>query len=206
MKRNLIIALALFALIGGIAPWTATLAQWGPPPGAPGASSAQAWPSGPSGGAPSGAAWPSGPPGGAPGGPPGGPAGNPQAQCANFPRLSAEAKKRADAVQAAINAKVDRKQVCALMTTFVASEAVVIKFLEDNKTWCGVPDQAITISKTNHEKSLKFRTMACNNDGPPPQKAPTLSDAIKTPSVDSATNTKTGRGTFDTLTGNPLAR
>jgi hypothetical protein len=192
MKRSFIIALALFALSGGIAPWTAASAQWGPPPGTPGASGA--------------AAWPSGPPGGAPGGPPGGPAGNPQAQCAEFPRLSAEAKKRADAVQAAINAKVDRKQVCALMTTFVASEGTVLKFLEDNKTWCGVPDQAIAVSKANHEKSLKFKTMACNTDGPPAQKPPTLSDAIKTPSVDSATNTKTGRGTFDTLTGNPLAR
>jgi hypothetical protein len=141
-----------------------------------------------------------------PGGPPGAPAGNPQARCSQFPQLSGEAKKRADAVQAAIKAKVDRKQVCVLLTTFVASEATVIKFLEDNRTTCGVPDQAITISKTNHEKSLKFKTMACNTDAPPPQKAPTLSDAIKTPSVDSATNTKTGRGTFDTLTGNPLAR
>jgi hypothetical protein len=202
MKRSLTIALALFALIAGIAPWTATLAQWGPPPGAPGASSAPAWPSGPPGGVPSGAQ--SG--AGWPGGPPGGPGGNPQARCSQFPQLSAEAKKRADAVQAAINAKVDRKQVCVLMTTFVASEATVIKFLEDNRTTCGVPDQAITISKTNHEKSLKFKTMACNTDGPPAQKPATLSDAIKTPSVDSATNTKTGRGTFDTLTGNPLAR
>ena len=127
-------------------------------------------------------------------------------QCAQFPQLSDEAKKRASAVQAAMNAKADRKQICALMTTFVASEATVIKFLEENKVWCGVPDQAIVVSKTNHEKSLKFKTMACNTDAPPPQKAPTLSDAIKTPSVDSATNTKTGRGTFDTLTGNPLAR
>jgi hypothetical protein len=93
------------------------------------------------------------------------------------------------------------------MTTFVASEATVIKFLEDNKVWCGVPDEAIKASKMNHEKSVKFRTMACNTDAPGPQpKAPSLSDAMKMPSVDSATNTKTGRGTFDTLTGNPLAR
>ena len=69
-------------------------------------------------------------------------------------------------MQAAINAKVERKQVCALMTTFVASEGTVVKFLEDNKTWCGVPDQAITVSKANHEKSVKFKTMACNTDGP----------------------------------------
>lgn len=186
MKRSLALALALFALTGGIAPWTVASAQWGPPPGMPGGP-----PPGASGGF---------------GGPPGGPPGNPQAQCADFPRLSAEAKKHADAVQTAINAKVDRKQVCTLMTTFVASEGAVLKFLEDNKTWCGVPDQAIVASKANHERSLKFKTMACNTDAPPAQKAPTLSDAIKTPSVNSATNTKTGRGTFDSLTGNPLAR
>jgi len=127
-------------------------------------------------------------------------------QCADFPRLSAEAKKKADAVQAAMKAKADRKQICTLMTTFVASEANVLKFLEDNKVWCGVPDEAIKASKSSHEKSVKFRTMACNTDAAPQPKAQTLSDAIKVPSVDSATNTKTGRGTFDTLTGNPLAR
>jgi hypothetical protein len=127
-------------------------------------------------------------------------------QCADFSRLSAETKKKADAVQAAINSKVDRKEVCVLMTSFVSSEANVIKFLEDNKTWCGVPDDAIKMSKLNHEKSLKFREAACNSAAAPAPKPPTLSDAIKMPSVDSATNTKTGRGTFDTLTGNPLQR
>jgi hypothetical protein len=126
-------------------------------------------------------------------------------QCAQFPSLSQETKKRADAVQAAMKAKADRKEVCTLMTSFVAAEGTLIKFLVDNKTWCGVPDAAIVNSKASHEKSLKFRTMACNDDAPHP-KAPSLSDAIKTPTVDSATNTKTGKGTFDTLTGNPLAR
>jgi hypothetical protein len=126
-------------------------------------------------------------------------------QCAAFQGLSDDARKKADAVQAAIKAKSDRKQVCTLMTTFVAAEANVIKFLEDNKTWCGVPDQVIATSKTNHEKSVKFRTLACSEDAPH-TRPPSLSDAIKAPTVDSATNTKTGHGTFDTLTGNPLAR
>jgi hypothetical protein len=126
-------------------------------------------------------------------------------QCAQFPELSETARKKADAVQAAMKAKADRKQVCVLLQSFVAAEATVIKFLVDNRTWCGVPDQAISTSKINHEKSLKFRDQACNDSEPRP-KAPSLSDAIKTPTVDSATNTKTGRGTFDTLTGNPLAR
>ena len=130
--------------------------------------------------------------------PPGG------AQCNDFANLAAEAQKRSALVGAAMKAKADRKEICALMTNFVAAEANVVKFLETNKTWCGVPDQVIAASKANHEKSLKFRTAACE-EGPKP-KVPTLSDAIKAPSIDTDKNTKTGRGTLDTLTGNPLAR
>jgi hypothetical protein len=129
----------------------------------------------------------------------------PGAQCNDFGKLTAEAQKRSALVSAAMKSKADRKELCTLMTSFVAAETSVVKFLDDNKVWCGVPDQVITVSKANHEKSLKFRTMACSEEGPRP-KAPSLSDAIKGPSVDTAKNTKTGRGTFDTLTGNPLAR
>jgi len=126
-------------------------------------------------------------------------------RCNDFGKLTEEAQKRSAAVAGAIKAKVDRKEICTLMTSFLAAETNVVKFLQDNKVWCGIPDQAIAVSKANHEKSLKFRTMACTEEGPRP-KAPTLSDAIKPPSIDSAKNTQTGRGTFDTLTGNPLAR
>ena len=131
--------------------------------------------------------------------PPGG------AQCNDFPKLAAEAQKRSALVSAAMKAKADRKELCTLMTNFVAAETNVVKFLETNKVWCGVPEDALKVSKANHEKSIKFRTASCSEEGPRP-KAPSLSDAIKTPSMDTAKNTKTGRGTFDTLTGNPLAR
>jgi hypothetical protein len=126
-------------------------------------------------------------------------------QCNDFSKLTAEAQKRSTLVTAAMKAKADRKELCTLMTSFVAAETSVVKFLQDNKVWCGVPDQVLTVSKANHEKSMKFRTMACSEEGPRP-KAPSLSDAIKGPAADTAKNTKTGRGTFDTLTGNPLAR
>jgi hypothetical protein len=126
-------------------------------------------------------------------------------QCSDFAKLTAEAQKRSALVSAAMKAKADRKELCTLMTSFVAAETSVVKFLETNKVWCGVPDDAITVSKANHEKSIKFRTMACSEEAPRP-KPPSLSDAIKAPSVDTEKNTKTGRGTFDTLTGNPLAR
>ena len=125
-------------------------------------------------------------------------------QCHDVDKLAAEAQKRSALVGTAIKAKAERTELCTLMTDFVAAETKVVKFLADNKTWCGVPEQVITASKTSHEKALKFRTAACQ-EGPHP-KAPTLSDAIRAPSVDSSKNTKTGRGTFDTLTGNPLAQ
>ena len=84
----------------------------------------------------------------------------------------------------------------------------MVKFLEDNKIWCGMPDQAIKQVKANHDKTLKIRTGSAAA-APPATAAPRrrrLSDALGTPSVDTHDNTKTGRGTFDTLTGNPLAR
>jgi hypothetical protein len=129
----------------------------------------------------------------------------PPAQCGQFTAMSEDTHAKLASVQAAMKAKADRKQVCALLQAFVASEAKVIKFLVDNKTACQVPEQAISSSQANHVKSAKFRDVACSEDAPRPR-APSLSDAIKTPTVDSATNTKTGHGTFDTLTGNPLSR
>ncbi len=126
-------------------------------------------------------------------------------QCMQFPTLSQATQVKANAVQAAMKAKADRKEICRLMTVFVAQEEKVVKFLLDNKTWCGVPDQAVVAAKASHEKSIKFRDAACT-EAPEP-KAPTLSDAIKTTPADTSSNIKPGRGgTFDTLTGNPLGR
>ncbi len=128
------------------------------------------------------------------------------AQCNSFPQLTQEAGKRGSAVSAAIKAHAEPKQICALMNNFITAESAVVKFLADNQTWCRIPPQAITVSKANHEKSLKFRTQVCSNDVPH-AKTPSLSDAIKTSPLDTAKNTKTGvGGTFDTLTGNPLSR
>jgi hypothetical protein len=129
-------------------------------------------------------------------------------QCNDFLKLRADAEQKAGAVRLASEHKAERKEMCTLVERFAASENVMMKFLEDNQSWCGIPAQAIQSAKANHEKTLKFRTVACS-DAPAPgrPKAPTLSDAINTPSVDTAKNTKTGRGgTFDTLTGNPLAK
>jgi hypothetical protein len=127
-------------------------------------------------------------------------------QCNQFQTLSQQTQIKANAVSAAMKAKGDRAEICKLMSAFVVSEAATVKFLVDNKTWCGVPDQMIGVASTNHQKSLKMRDAVCSDDAPHP-KAPSLSDAIKTPPPDTAANTKTGSfGTFDSLTGNPLGK
>jgi hypothetical protein len=131
------------------------------------------------------------------------PSGGPPAQCNNFMKLRDEAQSKAHIVQATSKTH-DRKAMCAAVTRFVTAEAAVVKFLDDNRVGCGVPAQAVTEAKTNHEKTIKFREALCA-EAPQP-KVPTLSDAIGTPTLDTAKNTKTGKGTFDTLTGNPLAR
>jgi hypothetical protein len=143
------------------------------------------------------------------GGPPtGGPQmGGPPPQsgiCANFPKLRDEAKAKAELVSAVGKRKGDRKDMCAAVQNFTAAEDKVVKFLEDNKVACGVPPQAVTQAKTMHANTVKFRDTVCA-EGPKP-KVPTLSDAIGAPPAETGTNTKTGRGTLDTLTGNPLAK
>ena len=128
------------------------------------------------------------------------------AQCNAFVQLRDEAQKKALAVRTAVEHKVERKEICALVQRYYAAESVVVKFLEENKTWCGIPDEAIKAAKGNHEHTEKFRTAACQEGPAAKPKAPSLSDAIGTPSVDTGANTRTGRGTLDSLNGNPLAR
>ena len=128
------------------------------------------------------------------------------AQCNSFIALRDDAQKKALAVRTAVEHKVERKEICSLVQRYYAAESAVVKFLEDNKTWCGIPEEAIKAAKGNHEHTEKFRTAACTEAPVAKPKVPTLSDAIGTPSVDTGANTKTGRGTLDSLNGNPLAR
>jgi hypothetical protein len=154
--------------------------------------------------------FPGAPPPGQQAGPasaPGGFGPPPQAMaavCNNFVKLKDEAEKKALVMQSIGKNHGDRKSMCDAVTHFTAAETVVVKFLVDNKTTCNVPDQAIAAAKTNHDHTVKFRDTICA-EAPQP-KPPTLSDALGAPMLDTAKNTKTGRGTFDTLTGNPLAK
>ncbi len=122
--------------------------------------------------------------------------------CNGFLPLRNDAQKKGMAIGIAEKQHPDRTKMCKLVTVFSAAEEKALKFLEANMVWCGVPQQAVTSAKEAHAKTLKFREVVC---APAPEPhIPTLSDAIGTPSLDTAKNTKTNTGTFNTLTGNPL--
>ena len=145
------------------------------------------------------------PPGGGMGGPPGG-GGPSEAQkvCMDFPAIREEVEKGAAGIRAASERKATREEVCPLFKAFSAKEEKLVKFLVTNQKLCGVPPNVITQVKQNHAKTLKIRNAVCS--AAPAAAAPTLSDALGGPIIADDTSVKSGRGTFDTLTGNALAR
>ena len=211
MIRSLATVMAIGAALATVVPPTALAQQapaaspWPDPPqqsAFPTPSQQNVFPN-----APTGPSAPSGPPQQAsPFGPPqqaGGPGPGMPPVCAEFPKLRDAAEKKVAVVQQIGTHKPpDRAKMCAAVTQFAAAEAIVVKFLETNKTTCHVPPEALTNAKAVHVNTEKFKDQVCA-EGPKP-KIPTLSDAINTAPVDTPKNTRTGPGTFNTLTGNPL--
>jgi hypothetical protein len=156
---------------------------------------------------------PGGPPPGAPGGfPPPPQQSAQQPPCfKEFLPLREAAEKRAGLIKTAADHKAPREEVCQLFKNFAASEAKVVKFVTENQAKCGVPAQVVSQMKSNHDRTLKTRDQICNAAsmgsaaaGPPP--GPRLSDELGLRGVVGPNNVHPGRGTFDTLTGNALAR
>ena len=187
LPRVLVLVSALLC-----AGWSAALAQFPPPPN------------------PNGAAFPPPPPppGSTPAARPASPFPAPGQQpapganpCEAFVPIRSAAEKDAQAIQAAGKRKASREEVCPLFKKFAVSEAKMVKFLKDYQAKCGVPPEAVKQATTNHAKTIQVRNQVCSA-GPAPA-APRLSDVFGAPVT---TDSRPNRGTFDTLTGNPLNR
>jgi|RhiMethySRZTD1v2_1073278.scaffolds.fasta_scaffold859773_2 hypothetical protein len=121
-----------------------------------------------------------------------------------FIRLREDAEKKASAVKAANDRKAPPKEACQLFGALVTAQSKMLKFANENSTWCGIPPQIVEQLKVAEAKVSEIRTKVCQAAAAPPRpQTPSLSDALTSPIPDS-NNIKTGRGTFDTLTGNPL--
>jgi hypothetical protein len=127
--------------------------------------------------------------------------------CVNeFGKLREETEKKGAAIRAASERKASPKEACQLFNAFVAAQSKMLKYATDNAAWCGIPPQIMAGLKEGITKTSEVRTKVCQAAAAPQRPAgPSLSDALSGPVPDS-NNIKTGRGTFDTLTGSPLGR
>jgi hypothetical protein len=123
----------------------------------------------------------------------------------DFTRLRDDAARKAQAIRAANEHKVNVKVACHLFNAFSAAEEKLIKFATANATWCGIPEQIVKTMKQAHVKTTQIRTRICQVAAAPPRPTgPSLSDTLSAPAPN-VNNIKSGRGgTFDTLTGSPL--
>lgn len=126
--------------------------------------------------------------------------------CNGFLPLRNDAQQKGMAIAAAEKRHAQPKELCSLVSRFSTAEEKAVKYLQANMNWCGVPEDAIAAAKASHEKTLKFRDAVCNPAAQQERHKPTLADALGEPALDTSKNTKTNTGTFNTLTGNPLAK
>ena len=133
----------------------------------------------------------------------------PRRDCnAEFLPLRQDAEKRAGAIKTAA-AKKSQPELCNAFKNFAAAEAKMVKYVTDNGSACGIPPDAAKTMKANHSKTVEMRNKICSaNAGPAAPRAPSLSDALGTSRLPdtSSPQTQKGGGTFNTLTGNAIAR
>ena len=133
----------------------------------------------------------------------------PPPECQQLIGLRDEVHKHGTALQAAGQRKVkpSAKEVCKLFQNFLASETKMMKAFEENGPRCGVPPQAQKQLKDQHGQAQQVANKVCEAAAQADRPAgPSLSDALgMTPSLPDG-GSKKGAGTFDTLSGSPLAR
>ncbi len=126
-----------------------------------------------------------------------------------FMPLRQEVDKRFGVAKTALDRKAPAAELCRLLTRFTEAESTMIKYVEENSVWCGFPPDAVQNLKAGQSKSAAYRKQACAaaaaSQAPRRPAGPSLSDALSAP-VPDANTTRTGRGTLDSLGGNPLAR
>lgn len=127
-----------------------------------------------------------------------------------FTAYKAEYEKRGKAVEAANKRKATAEEACGLFKSLVEAQGKMFKFLKDNQTTCGVPEEIIKNLAGSVAKTTEVKTKVC-------QVAATGGGAARTPSagLSGAINItgdvgtappENSSGLFDTLNGNILQR
>ncbi len=57
--------------------------------------------------------------------------------------------------------QLDPTVFCSKSSGLMTAENAMIAYMEKNKDWCGIPDEALDSLKANHAKSAAFAAKAC---------------------------------------------
>lgn len=126
-----------------------------------------------------------------------------------FVPLRKEAEDRANAIKAAGKRHAPPQEACKLIAAFSQAELRMIKFVETNTQKCNIPAQLGEQLRKGHANTEQLQTKVCAiaeqaKRGPP---GPSLSEALGSAALpDSKPTKRSGGSTFDTLSGNVLAR
>jgi hypothetical protein len=64
-------------------------------------------------------------------------------------------------VKASKGKPLNPETFCSQSAGLNVAEGALIAYMEKNKDWCGIPEDALTALKANHTKSLTFSHKAC---------------------------------------------
>jgi hypothetical protein len=64
-------------------------------------------------------------------------------------------------IKASKGKQLDPTVFCAKSGGLMSAENAMIAYMEKNKEWCGIPDEALDGLKANHAKSAAFAAKAC---------------------------------------------
>jgi hypothetical protein len=128
-----------------------------------------------------------------------------------FLPMREEAERRGKLLKAAGDKHAGPEEACKLITSFVQAEVKMMKFVETNAARCQIPPQIDQQLKTGHKRTEEMRTRICTaatNMKNQPAAGPSLSDVLGSAAAlpESTVARKSGGTTFDTLSGNALAR
>ncbi|MGZ5872400.1 MAG: hypothetical protein ACXWKP_09850 [Bradyrhizobium sp.] len=126
-----------------------------------------------------------------------------------FLPLREEAEKRGKLIKAASDRHAAPDEACKLIGNFAQSEIKMLKYVESHAASCGIPPQVAEQLKHGHKGTEAMQQKVCGvaqqmqKQGPA---GPSLSDVLgSATTLPEVAATKKG-GTFDTLSGNALAR
>ena len=137
--------------------------------------------------------------------------GGPPDNCMKeFMPLRQEAEKRGHMLKEAGDKHQGPDIACKLINSFIQAEIKMIKYVDTNAARCGIPPQISEQLKKGHKGSEAMQERICNAATQMKTQAPagpSLSDVLgSATAVPETIAKKSGGNTFDTLSGNALAR